>query len=83
LRHMMVTHSPHFPKGMKARQSIAKSTLEQAVRQVTFLFIAGGFAMWWIPNEAPSFWMGVYKSFPFTVLAFFWGLTIRRIFTRL
>ena len=39
--------------------------------------------MWWIPDEAPDLWAGIAVSFPYIVLAFFWGLTVRRIFTRL
>ena len=61
-------------------QTYLNSAIEILVGKVGMLLLGAWFSLWWIPKEAPDFLMGLWKTWPYTFIAIFWGYLVRRIF---
>ena len=63
-------------------QTHLQSITEVIAGRIGMLFIGAAFSLWWIPQEAPTFLLALWKTWPYILLATVWGYFIRRAFNR-
>jgi hypothetical protein len=83
----MRTYADGLEEGIKIgrverRQSFMMSVVETLTRQVTFLWIAAIFSLWWIPESAPDISTALRVNIAYVTLSFGWGVIVRRLFTK-
>jgi len=76
------SYSPITRKQEARVQTHFQSLVEVVVGRAGSLFIGATFSLWWIPEEAPTFLLALWKTWPYIFLAIVWGYFIRRAFNR-